>query len=136
MIPFIKALDKTQRQYCPDEIDMLKDAASIPGISMTYVLNKAPKMKKTPASVQSPGCPDLYASGQPCDHKCNEECSRIGCRDCKRVREDCTICAKNEPYELLKSGMVGGPSIVLSRYAEARVSKIRPHKYRDSDRAS
>ena len=39
--PFIEALDKTREQYYPDEIDLLKDAVSIPGISMTYVPNKA-----------------------------------------------------------------------------------------------
>ena len=44
--PFIEALEKTREQYYPDEIDMLKDAVSIPGISMTYVLNKALKKKK------------------------------------------------------------------------------------------
>ena len=73
VIPFIEAADKTRKQYYPDEIDMLKDTVSIPGISMTYVLNKALKMKK-------PEDPDLYAPGQPCEHKCNEE----GClgKDC------------------------------------------------------
>ena len=69
---------------------MLKDAVSIPGISMTYVLNKALKMKK-------PGGPDLYAPGQPCDHKCKEGYIGIGCKDCKRVRNDCTQCVKNKP---------------------------------------
>ena len=44
--PFIEALEKTREQNYPDEIDLLKDAVSIPGISMTYVLNKALKMKK------------------------------------------------------------------------------------------
>ena len=38
VVPFIEALDKTRKQYYPDEIDLLKDAVSIPGISMTYVL--------------------------------------------------------------------------------------------------
>ena len=66
VIPFI-ALNKTQKQYYSDEIDMLKDAISIPGISMTYILNKALKMKK-------PGDPDFYAPGQPCTHKCTEGC--------------------------------------------------------------
>ena len=33
--PFIEALEKTREQYYPDEIDLLKDAVSIPGISMT-----------------------------------------------------------------------------------------------------
>ena len=43
---------------------------------------QALKMKK-------PGDPDLYAPGQSCEHKCNEECLGIGCKDCKRVRSDC-----------------------------------------------
>ena len=43
--PFIEALEKTREQYYLDEIDLLKDAVSIPGISMMYVLNKASKRK-------------------------------------------------------------------------------------------
>ena len=39
--PFIEALEKTREQYYPDEIDLLKDAVSIPGISMMYVLNES-----------------------------------------------------------------------------------------------
>ena len=123
VIPFIEAVNKTRKQYYPNEIDMFKDAVSIPGISMTYVLNKALKMKK-------PGDPDLNAPEKPCEHKCNEEC--IGCKDCKRVRSDCTQCAKNKPYELLKTGMVGGPSIIFCRYAAVGVSQTRAHKYADA----
>ena len=67
--PFIEALEKTREQYYPDEIDLLKDAVSIPGISMTYVLNKALKMKKK-------SDPDLFAPGEPC--KC--ECSSDDCQ--------------------------------------------------------
>ena len=102
---------------------MLKDAVSIPGTSLTYVLNKALKMK--------PGDPDLYAPGQLCTHKCNEGCIGIGCKDCKQVKIDCTQCANNKPFKLLKTGMARGPSIIFCRYAEVGVSKIRSHKYRD-----
>ena len=56
IILFIEAVNKTHKQYYPDEIDILKDVVSIPGISMSYVLSKALKMKK-------PGDP-----GQPCNH--------------------------------------------------------------------
>ena len=82
VIPFIKAVDKTRKQYYPEEIDMLTDAVSI---SMTYVLNKAIRMKKR-------GDFDLYVPGQTCEHKCNEECT--GCKVGKRVRSDCTQCRK------------------------------------------
>ena len=67
--PFIEALEKTREQYYPDEIDLLKDAVSIPGISMTYVLNKALKMKKK-------SDPDLFAPGEPCKCKCKNDCKK------------------------------------------------------------
>ena len=72
--PFIEALEKTREQYYPDEIDLLKDAVSIPGISMTYVLNKALKKKKKSG-------PDLFAPGDPCKCKCSDDCKK------KRVRK-------------------------------------------------
>ena len=38
---FIEAFRKIAGQYCPDKIDVCKAAVSIPGISMTHVLNKS-----------------------------------------------------------------------------------------------
>ena len=125
--PFIKALEKTREQYYPDEIDLLKDAVSIPGISMTYVLNKALKMKKK-------SDPDLFAPGEPCKCECSsDDCQKKGCEKCKEIRDNCEICTKNEAYEMLTTGMIGGPSIVFCRHAEAGVSKIRSHIYREED---
>ena len=124
--PFIEALEKTREQYYPDEIDMLKDAVSIPGISMTYVLNKALKKKKK-------FDPDLFTPGDPCKCKCKDDCGKEGCEKCKEIRDNCKICTKNEAYEMLTTGMIGGPSIVFCRYAEAGVSKIRSHIYSGAD---
>ena len=125
--PFIEALEKTREQYYPDEIDLLKDAVSIPGISMTYVLNKALKMKKK-------SDPDLFAPGEPCKCECSSyDCQKKGCEKCKEIRDNCEICTKNEAYEMLTTGMIGGPSIVFCRHAEAGVSKIRSHIYREED---
>ncbi|EDO45322.1 predicted protein, partial [Nematostella vectensis] len=124
VVPFVEALEKTRAQYYPDEIDMLKDAVSIPGISMTYVLNKALKLKKRHE-------PALYAPGQPCTHKCSDNCHKKVCKECTETRKECSECPKNKAYELLKTGMVGGPSIVFTRYAEKVKSKIRPYKYKD-----
>ena len=123
--PFINALENTREQYYPDEIDLLKDAVSIPGISMMYVLNEASKRKKYSE-------PDLFAPGEPCKCECSDDCEKFPCEDCKEVRKDCKICTKNEAYEILKTGMIGGPSIVFCRYAEAGVSRIRSHIYSDS----
>ena len=123
--PFIEALEKTREQYYPDEIDLLKDAVSIPGISMMYVLNEALKRKKYSE-------PDLFAPGEPCKCKCSDDCEEEGCEKCGEISKDCKICTKNEAYEMLTTGMIGGPSIVFCRYAEAGVSKIRSHIYSDS----
>ena len=43
-----------------------------------------------------------------------------------------TVHTKNETYELLTTGTIGGPSIVFCRYAEADVSKISSHRYQDA----
>ena len=51
------------------------------------------------------------------------------CKKCKQTQKDWELCPKNKAYDLLKTGMVGGPSIVFCRYAEKGVIKIRPHIY-------
>ena len=117
-----ETLDKTRKQYYPDEIDLLKDAVSIPGISMAYVLNKA-------LDLRPPNEPEHYAPGEPCTCTCTPDCSKKVCPDCKKKQDMCTVHTKNEAYELLTTGMIGGPSIVFCRYAEADVSKIRSHRY-------
>ena len=126
--PFIEALEKNREQYYPDEIDLLKDAVSIPGISMMYVLNEALKRKKYSE-------PDLFAPREPCKCECSsDDCGKTeGCEKCKEIRDNCKICTKNEAYEMLTTGMIGGPSIVFCRYAEAGVSKIRSHIYRGGE---
>ena len=40
IVPFIEAFRKMAGQYYPHKIDVCKNAASIPDISMTYELNK------------------------------------------------------------------------------------------------
>ena len=89
------------------------------------MLNKALKMKKK-------SDPDLFAPGDPCKCKCSDDCEKFPCEGCKQTRKDCKIHTKNEAYEILTTGMVGGPSIVFCRYAEAGVSQIRSHIYEDS----
>ena len=45
VVPFIEVFRKIGEQYYLDKIDVCKDAVSIPGISMTYVLNKSLEKK-------------------------------------------------------------------------------------------
>ena len=124
---FAEALNKTAEQYYPDKIDMLKDAVSIPGISMTYVLNKALDNDKNL---------ELYAPGGGCN-MCKEKKSQLdGCEcdgalktDCEKAlkgMDDCK-CDPVETYNLLKTGMVGGPAQVFTRYHEKDVTYIRSH---------
>ena len=91
-----------------------------------YVLNEALKRKKYSE-------PDLFAPGEPCKCECSPDCEKASWEDCKEVRKDCKICTKNEAYEMLTTGMIGGPSIVFCRYAEAGVSRIRSHIYSEAD---
>ena len=100
---------------------MLKDAVSIPGISMTYVLNKALDSNKNL---------ELYAPGGACN-MCKEKKNQLdGCgTDCKKTLKrmnDCK-CDVVETYNLLKTGMVGGPAQVFTRYHEKDVTYIRLH---------
>ena len=50
----------------------------------------------------------------------------------KRFEKIARFVQKNEAYEMLTTGMIGGPSIVFCRYAEAGVSQIRSHIYEDA----
>ena len=119
-VPFIEAVDKTRKQYYDEEIDVLKDALSIPGGSMRYVLNKSLRLNSKI---------ELYATGEPCKHKCGDSCFKKTCKACKEVQNSCVECTKNEAYELLQTGMVGGPAIVFCRYQERDVTGIRSHVY-------
>ena len=122
VVPFVEAVDKIRRQNYVDEIDILKDAVSIPGVSMRYVLNKSLKL--------NPGV-ELYAPGEPCKHKCEDFCFGKACKACKEVQASCTDCTKNQAYELLQTGMVGGPAIVFCRHHERDITGIRSHVYEE-----
>ena len=39
----LRAVDKTRKQYFDDNLDILKDAVGVPGISHTYVLQSLEK---------------------------------------------------------------------------------------------
>ena len=111
---------------------MMKDAVSITGISMAYVLNK---------SLDNNRNLELNATGGNCS-RCIEkeshldscECNgtlKMGayCTDCQKALKavnDCK-CDPAETYNLLKTGMVGGPAQVFTRYFEKGATHIRSH---------
>ena len=84
--PGLEALEKMRAFYTDKRIDILKDAVSIPGVSLHYLLRGCVER-----------CADLYNS-------------------CK------------EAYHMLKEAVVGGPSLVFTRYHEVGVTKIRSHR--------
>ena len=133
-VPFIEAFRKMAGQYYPDKIDVCKDAVSIPGISMTYVLNKSLKKNKG-LKLYSPGgvcylCRDIREELQHCS--CNGALKCGGyCKECQldmQALEKCN-CTKTAVYELLRTGMVGGPAYVFPRYHEKDITRIRSHIY-------
>ena len=134
VVPFIEAFRNNAGQYYPNKIDIYKDAVSILGISMTYVLNNSlEKSKKL----------ELYSPGGIC-HLCRDKreelqhCSCNGALKYGGYWEECQLdlqtlqkcgCEKVTVYELLRIGMVGGPAQVFTRYHEKDTTLIRPHVY-------
>ena len=89
VVPGIEAMEKMLDFYEAKGIDILKDAVSIPGVSMLYLLRGA--IEKSA---------ELFS---PCE----------------------------EAYYLLNGSLVGGPSLVFSRYHEAGLTGIRSHRVKN-----
>ena len=85
--PGLEALEKMRNFYTGKGIDIMKDAVSIPGVSLHYLLKGAIERKA-----------ELYAPSK-------------------------------EAYEMLKEAVVGGPSLVFTRYHEVGKTRIRSHQY-------
>ena len=132
VVPFIEAFRKMAEQYYSDKIDVCEDAVSIPGISMTYVLNKSLEKNKGLELYSSGGicclCRDKREELQHCS--CNGALGCGGyCEECQsdmQTLEKCE-CEKAVIYELLRTGMVGGPAQVFTRYYEKDITCIRSH---------
>ena len=88
--PGLEALQKMKNFYIEKGIDIMKDAVSIPGVSLHYLLKGAIERKA-----------ELYAPSK-------------------------------EAYDMLKEAVVGGPSLVFTRYHEAGKTRIRSHQYEDA----
>ena len=139
VVPFIEAFIKMARQFYPDKFDVCKDAVTIPGISMTYVLNKSlEKTKKL--ELYSPGgicylCRDKREELQHCSHngalKCGGYCEKIQLD--MQTLERCGY-EKAAVYELLRTSMVGGPVQVFTRYHEKDITRIRSHVYGENSK--
>ena len=141
VVPFIEAFRKMAGQYYPDKIDVCKDAVSIPGISMTYVLNKSLEKNKK-LELYSPGgichlCRDIWKELQHCS--CNGALKCGGyCKECQldmKNLEKCK-CEKTTVSDLLRTGMVGGPAQVFTRYHEKKITRIKFHVYGEKGKST
>ena len=111
VVSFIDTIRKMAGQYYPDKSDVCKDAVSIPGISMIYVLNKSLEKNKR-LELYSPGgichlCRDIREEPQHCSCKGALKCSAY-CKESQldmQALERCK-CEKAAVYELLRTGMV------------------------------
>ena len=84
--PGLEALEKMRNFYTEKGIDIMKDAVSIPGVSLHYLLRGAIERNA-----------ELYAPSK-------------------------------EAYQMLKEAVVGGPSLVFTRYHEVGKTRIRSHQ--------
>ena len=139
VVPFIEAFRKMAEQYYPDKIDVGKDAVSIPGISMTYVLNKSLKKNKE-LELYSPGgicqlCRDIREELQ---HSSCNRALRCGayCKECLLDIQALERCGREKAtvYELLRTDMVGGAAQVFTRYHEKDITHIRSHVHREKSK--
>ena len=87
--PGLDALQSMKSFYTERGIDMMKDAVSLPGVSMHYLLRGAVERG---ADLEVPN---------------------------------------REAYEMLKGAVVGGPSLVFTRYHEVGKTHVRPHRVRE-----
>ena len=120
-------------------VNTSENMVSIPGISMTYMLNKSLEKNKG-VELYSPGgichlCRDIREELQHCSCNGALKCG-VYCEECQldmKNLEKCK-CEKTAVYDLLRTGMVGGPVQVFTRYHEKNITRIRPHVYEEKSR--
>ena len=120
-------------QYYPDKIEECKYAVRIPGISMTYVLNKSLKKNKS-LELYSPGgiCYLCRDKREELQHCCCSSALKCG-GYCKEFQLDMQVlqrcgCEKAAVYELLRTDMVGVLAQVFARYHEKDITRKRRFK--------
>ena len=106
---------------------------------MTYVLDKSLE-KNTKLELYSLAgichlCRDIREELQHCSCNGALKCGAY-CRECQLDMQalDKCGCEKTAVYELLRTGMVGGPAHVFTRYHEKDITRIRSHVYGEKSR--
>ena len=91
--PFLETIEKMKAFYTNIGVDIFKDAVSLPGVSMQYILR---------STCRGRNAPERYAPGP-------------------------------KAYDMLRAAVVGGPSLVFTRRHVAGKTRIRSHKYEQSN---
>lgn len=131
LVSFIVPFSTTAEQYYPNKIDVCKDAISIQGISMKYVLHKSLKEDKKLESYKVGGiyhvCWDKQVELQKCSCNGTLKCGgyREGCQFCKNVsvKRLWESVESLSVYDLLKPG-------IMCLSAQVFITHIRSHVYK------
>ena len=115
-------------------LNICKHAVTIPGMVMTYVLNKSLKKNKK-LELHSLGgiyhlCRDKREEFQHCSCSCAWKCGCY-CEECQLhlMNLENFACEKAVVYELLKTDMVGGTAQAFTKYHEKVITPIKSHVY-------
>lgn len=115
VVPFVEALEKQASVYRQKGIDMLKSAVSLPGLAVHWLF-------KVVSDPRPP--PNREAFGQ------------RELREYLRARQPVILLdsRNSDLYDVIKSGVVGGPAIIFHRYHEKGKTNIRQHCYGEEAR--
>ena len=113
MEPFLQAIERQSSVYAAKDIDMLKSAVSLPGLSTRWLFFDSPTPKFHELIRDGVSAGEAMVSSRPV----------------------CLIDESNSDlYHTVKSNIVGGPSIVFHRYHEKNVTRIRELEYGSESR--
>ena len=113
--PMLEALEKQCRVYQAKGIDMLKDAITLPGLAVRWMFAESGRVTRIHPGVTSDS-PRLFREIR-------------HCLPVQLIDE-----ANNDLYDLIKSNLVGGPSIIFHRFHQRGMTKIREAQYASSAR--
>lgn len=110
--PFLEALESQSNIYKTKRIDMLKDAISLPGLAVKWMFEEIDKCKNSNLN-HLIGLPPFVISRE-----------LLSSQPIYLINN-----SNKDMYDLIKNGIVGGPSIIFHRYHEIDSTYIRKLKF-------
>ena len=118
--PFVEAVEKQILVYREKNIDMLKEAVSVPGVAVLWLFSQLGRVGNLRQAY------GLTPSHQPFYSRILA--STVQTLQVHRLDNEFGA----ELYALFRSNLVGGPSVVFHRYHEKGATRIRPVDYGDA----